>query len=131
MTEWFPWLLHIHVTTVVLTSLSFSLRWYWALTRPRRLEGRWVRTLPHVNDATLFFSGLGMALILHQYPLRTAWLTAKLSALVAYVVLGALALRHGRGHRQRLISGVAALLCLGYLVGVGLHRSAWSWAAAW
>ncbi len=129
MAEWIPWLLYLHLTTVAVTAVSFSLRWHWALTHPARLEGRWTRTLPHINDATLFFSGLGMALILHQYPLVNAWLTAKLSALVAYVVLGALALRHGRNRRQRLLAGISALLCLAYLVGVGLHRSPWSWAA--
>jgi len=56
--------------------------------------------------------------VLHLNPFTTAWLAVKLLVLVAYVVLGVLALRENRSPRQRTLAYVAALACFGFIYAV-------------
>ena len=112
----------IHISCVVLSLIGFTLRSILMLMGSPLLRRSWVRTVPHLVDSTLFFSGLWLAWNLHQYPGTTPWLTAKLSALIAYIVFGALALR-GRTRRRRYLSLVAAYACFAYMVAVALTRS--------
>jgi len=39
-----------------------------------------------VVDSLLLLAGIALALIIRQYPFRDAWLTAKLLALIAYII---------------------------------------------
>ena len=71
---------------------------------------------------TLLASALLLTVILHQYPFSDAWLTAKLIALVAYVVLGSVAIRRGRTPAIRAGALLASLLTVGYIVGTALHH---------
>ena len=116
----------IHVSCVALSLAGFTLRSGLMLAGSPLLHRRWVRTVPHLVDSTLFFSGLWMAWNLHQYPGTTPWLTAKLTALVAYVILGAIALR-GKTRRRRYLALIAAYGCFFYMVGVALSRSPLPW----
>ena len=116
----------IHISCVVLSLIGFTLRSILMLMGSPLLRRSWVRTVPHLVDSTLFFSGLWLAWNLHQYPGTTPWLTAKLSALIAYIVFGALALR-GRTRRRRYLSLVAAYACFAYMVDVALTRSPVPW----
>jgi uncharacterized membrane protein SirB2 len=76
-----------------------------------------------VNDSLLLAAGIGMAVMLRQYPLVDGWLTAKLLALLGYIGLGTIALKRGRTKRIRLLAFGGALLTLAYLVAVALTRS--------
>lgn len=95
----------------------------------RRLRHRLTRTLPHVVDTALLASGVGMVLVLQQYPFVDAWLTAKLLALVAYIVLGSMALKRGRTRALRAGAFAGAILVFAYLVGVALAHDAWPFPA--
>ncbi|WP_456373357.1 SirB2 family protein [Thiolapillus sp.] len=112
----------IHVSCVALSLLGFTLRSSLMLINSPLLYRRWVRTIPHLVDSTLFFSGLWMAWNLHQYPGTSPWLSAKLAALIAYIILGAMALR-GKTPRRRYLSLVLAYACFFYMVAVALTRS--------
>lgn len=127
--ELYPFLKHLHVTCVVLTAGGFLLRGVWMLRASPWLHHPLTRVLPHVNDTLLLAAGIGLTLLLHQYPFVDDWLTAKLLALLAYIVLGTFALRRGRTRTIRLAAFAGALLTLGYLVSVALTRSAWPPAA--
>jgi len=113
---------HLHVTCVVLSGLGFSLRGYWMLIGSARLHSRPARILPHVIDSTLLGSALTMAWLSGQYPFVQPWLTAKFFGLLAYIVLGAIALKRGRTPAIRARALVAALLAYGYIVSVALTR---------
>ena len=115
---------HLHVTCVVLSGLGFSLRGYWMLIGSARLHSRPARILPHVIDSTLLGSALTMAWLSGQYPFVQPWLTAKFFGLLAYIVLGAIALKRGRTPAIRARALVAALLAYGYIVSVALTRQA-------
>ena len=114
---------HLHVTCVVLSGLGFSLRGFWMLTGSPLLQTRLAKTVPHVVDTTLLGSALTLAYLSGQYPFVQPWLTAKVFGLLAYIVLGSLALKRGRTPRARLGFFALALLTFAYIVGVALTRN--------
>ncbi len=96
---------HIHITCVVLSGLGFCLRGWWMLTESAMRQHRLTRIWPHFIDTLLLGSALTMAWMSGQYPFVYGWLTAKLFGLLAYIVLGAMALRRGgRGKSASVIS---------------------------
>lgn len=105
-----------HLALVTASVLLFSLRFALMLSGSRALQHRSWRVLPHVVDTALLASGVWLIVLTRQYPLTTDWLTAKLLAVVAYIVLGSIALRRGRTLRVRAIAGIAALLTVGWIV---------------
>ncbi|TCO81100.1 putative membrane protein SirB2 [Plasticicumulans lactativorans] len=118
---------HIHITAVVISIALFTLRGIWMLADSPRLQDRWVRILPHVVDTVLLASAIALTLVLGQYPFAQSWLTAKLAGLLAYIVLGAIALKRGRSKATRAAAFVAALLTVTYIVGVAVHHHPASW----
>jgi len=116
----------VHVVFVALSLAGFTLRAGLMLAGSRTLDNRWVRTLPHIGDSLLFFSGLGLAWNLQQFPGTAPWLTAKVAALVLYIVFGAIALR-GKNLSRRLPALLLAYLTFAYMVSVALSRSPTPW----
>ena len=110
----------LHLATLAITLALFVLRGFWMMTHSPRLQARWVRIVPHVNDTLLLASGIGLAVLIQQYPLVHGWLTAKFFALILYIVLGTLALKRGKTRGQRIAAWAAALLVFGYMVAVAI-----------
>lgn len=119
---------HVHVATVVITFVLFVTRGIWMWVDSPRLHAKWVKILPHVNDTVLLASGIGLAVLLGQYPFANGWLTAKLLALLAYIVLGTIALKRGKTQSVRITAFFFALAVLAYLVAVALTHEALPWA---
>jgi uncharacterized membrane protein SirB2 len=117
----------IHLTAVTISFALFVVRALWMMLDSHWLQRRWVRIVPHVNDTVLLAAGILLAFFLHQIPGVSAWLTAKLVALVAYIALGIIALRRGRSKRQRIAAWLAALAVFGYIVAVALTRDPSPW----
>ncbi len=114
---------HLHLTTVAITIVLFLFRATLMLWWSKGLRWRWVRIVPHVNDTLLLLSGIGLMLQIQQYPFVQHWLTAKLLALLAYILLGTVAIKRGRSRRIRIQALIAALLSLGYLIAVARTHS--------
>lgn len=118
----------LHMGCAVATFTLFLLRGAWMLWRPQLLAQRWVRAVPHVIDTAFLASGIYLTTLIRQYPFVHGWLTAKVFGLIAYIVLGSLALKHGRTRQQRAAAFVAAVVTFLYVAGVArLHHPA-SWA---
>lgn len=113
---------HVHIACVATSGTLFLLRGIFMLAAPDMLRQRWVRTVPHIVDTALLASAIGLATLSGQYPFAQPWLTAKVLALCAYIVLGAIALKHGRSMRARVAAMVAALAVFGYIVTVAATR---------
>lgn len=113
---------HVHIACVTASGSLFLLRGIWMLAMPDMLRRRWVRTLPHLVDTGLLASAIGLATLSGQYPFAQPWLTAKVLALCAYIVLGAIALKYGRTMRVRITALAAALAVFGYIVTVAATR---------
>ena len=116
----------IHVSCVILSISGFVLRGGLMFAGSRLLNVKLVKKAPHYVDATLLFSGIWLAINLQQYPGTVPWLTAKLIALVIYVLLGSLALR-GKTTRIRYSAFMGALVVFSYMVSVALTRSIAPW----
>ncbi len=116
---------HLHIGAALLSITMFTLRGGLALTGQDWRRWKPLRWLPHVNDTVLLLAAISLAYWSGQYPIQQSWLTAKVLALLAYIGLGKLALRSVLPCRQRACWFVAALLCVGYILGVAHTRSAW------
>ena len=114
----------IHVSCAALTLISFSLRGMWMLYRPTMLKQASTRIVPHVIDATLLVSAIVLMIQTRQYPGAHTWLTAKIVAVVIYIVLGSIALKRGPTRAIRTSAWLAALATYGYIVAVALTRDA-------
>ncbi|MBU2641983.1 MAG: SirB2 family protein [Gammaproteobacteria bacterium] len=110
----------LHLGTIALTLALFILRGVWMMVESPRLQARWVRIAPHINDTLLLASGISLAVLTRQYPLVNAWLTAKFFALILYIVLGTIALKRGPTHGMRIAAWIAALLVFAYMVAVAV-----------
>lgn len=113
----------IHVAFAVLSLLGFVLRFGAMLRGAAWLSSRSARTLPHVVDTVLLASAIALAWKMDAVPGRDAWLTAKIVALLVYIVLGSIALKRGRTMTIRAVAGIAALLVFWYIVSVALGKS--------
>jgi uncharacterized membrane protein SirB2 len=114
---------HVHMTAVVLSGSLFALRGVWMTMESPLLRQRWVRIVPHIIDSLLLASAIALAITIQQYPLVHAWLTAKLFALVVYIVLGSIALKRGKTRRIRIFAFIGALLTFSYIIAVALSHN--------
>jgi uncharacterized membrane protein SirB2 len=119
----------LHLTMVAASLALFVLRGVWMLRDSPTLGARWVKVLPHVVDSLLLASALALAFTLQQYPFVQSWLTAKLLALVLYIVLGSLALKPGRPRGLRAAAFFGALVVFLYIVSVARAHDPWGFLA--
>jgi len=112
----------VHVGCAILSIAGFALRGVLMLRGSPLLAARFVRVAPHVVDSLLLASAFWLAALLGQYPFVEGWLTAKVLALVAYIVLGALALKRARSKTLRAAAFAAALATAAYIVSVAISH---------
>lgn len=114
---------HLHVTCVLLSGLGFCLRGWWMLRESPLRQHRLAKVLPHVVDTLLLGSALTLAWWSGQYPFAQGWLTAKLCGLLAYILLGSMALKRGKTRQSRAGYFGLALFAYAYIVSVALTRN--------
>ena len=114
---------HLHVTCVVLSAMGFLLRGFWMMTGSPRLKSLPARALPHIIDSTLLLSAIALAVMIRQYPFEAGWVTAKVFGLIAYILLGTVALKRGKTQGIRLGAFAAALLVYAWIVSVALTKN--------
>jgi len=113
---------HFHMTCVALSGMLFFTRGILMLRESPLLHRRWLNTGSHVIDTALLASALTMVVWSAQYPFVQTWLTAKVIALLLYIVAGGIALRRGKTKRIRTAAFAVALLLFAYIVKVALTR---------
>ncbi len=112
----------LHIATVHATLILFLLRSFWMLTDSPRLQARWIRVVPHVNDSPLLFAAIAMLVVGGWNPLAQPWLPAKIIGLLAYIGLGTMALKRGKTKAIRVKALIAALGIFGYIVAVAITK---------
>ena len=117
------WIKSIHISCVVLSFSGFFLRGIWMLSGSSMLHKKWVKTVPHVVDATLLLSALLMLYILQWSVLDYQWLQVKIGALLVYIWLGMLALKPGRPKRVRFVAWLSGLIVFLFIVSVAINKS--------
>lgn len=118
---------YAHVVAAVVTISGFLLRGYWMLTDSRTLQHPVVKITPHIVDTVFLLAGVGMVWLLHLNPLAQPWLLAKFAGLIAYILLGTIALKRGATKQIRAVALVTAVAVFAYIAGVALAKSPLSW----
>lgn len=112
----------IHIGTVYITFGLFVTRGIWMLLDSPRLQDRWVKVVPHLNDTLLLTAAIGMLVAGHLNPLTHPWLLVKITGLLLYIWLGTMALKRGRTKTLRALYFVAALAVIGYIIAVAVTK---------
>jgi uncharacterized membrane protein SirB2 len=121
---------YVHVISVVLSLTGFFLRGILMMRDSPLLGARWIRVVPHINDTVLLVAALSLAAMSGQYPFVVGWVTAKVLGVIAYIILGALALREASTRRMRIICWFASLAVFGWIASVALTRQPLGFFAA-
>jgi len=120
---------NLHALSAVVTITGFVIRGYWMATGSALLQHPITRTAPHIVDTVFLLSGIAMLAMLSLNPFSQGWLVAKFAGLIAYILLGTLAIRRGSTLQIRMIAFAGALSVFAYIVGVALSKSPLSWLA--
>jgi uncharacterized membrane protein SirB2 len=108
----------LHVAAVVASWALFFLRGVWMIADSPRLKARWARVVPHVNDTILLLAGVYLATAIGLQP----WIVAKLVALVAYILIGMVAITRGRTKAVRIAAWIAAQCVFLYILAVAVRK---------
>lgn len=114
---------YVHVATVALSLAGFFLRGILMMRESPLIGARWIKALPHINDTILLVAALSLAAMSGQYPFVEGWVTAKVLGVIAYIILGALALRDASTRKMRIACWLAAMAVFGWIVSVALSRN--------
>jgi uncharacterized membrane protein SirB2 len=117
------YLKHFHMTMAALSGSLFLLRGMWMLADSPLRQRPWTRRIPHLIDSLLLASALGLAWWSGMSPANSPWLAAKIGALIAYILLGSVALKYGRTEPVRFTAFIAALMCFGYIGATALTKN--------
>ena len=120
----------LHLIMAALSISGFAVRGYWMMTRSEYLSHRVVKIAPHVIDTVFLLSGIWLAFILSTSTFAQPWLLAKIAGLVAYIILGTIAIKRGPTMKVRIVAFIAAMLAFAYIVGAAMMKSPASWLAS-
>jgi uncharacterized membrane protein SirB2 len=114
----------IHMAFALVSIIGFVLRWGWKMNGSGLSQLRLTKTVPHVVDTLFLASGVALVFTIHQYPLTTAWLTAKIAGLLAYIVLGMFAMSAKAPRTWQITSFIAAISTYAWIYSVARTKSA-------
>ncbi|MGH8110779.1 MAG: SirB2 family protein [Rhodanobacteraceae bacterium] len=123
MAAWFLQILWIHIGCVIASGSLFFSRGCMVLAGMPAANHIALRRISVVIDSLFLAAGIALTLIIHQYPFVQAWLTVKVVLLVAYIVLGAFALRRGRTRAIRGACFAAATVVFLFIISVAYAQN--------
>ncbi len=99
-----------HMLCAILSFSGFALRGYWMLKESPKLQSKPAKVLPHIVDTLLLLSAIVLVIMSGFYPITTSWINIKIVLLIAYIVLGTIALKRGKTKQIRTVTFVLALI---------------------
>ena len=118
---------HLHMTMAYMSICLFIFRSILSVSESALLQHKLVKILPHIIDSLLLLFAVLLMLMIKQYPFADAWLTAKFIALLAYIIVGSIAIKRGKTALIRLWAGIFSVLIFTYIVGVAKAHHVGSW----
>jgi uncharacterized membrane protein SirB2 len=102
---------HTHLLSIVLSLSLFVIRFFWVMRGSEMLNKKWVKVTPHVVDTVLLTTGIGLIFVTGFVPFTPsgAWMTEKLTCVLAYIALGFVTLHYSRGKLFRTFAFFGAL----------------------
>ena len=129
MIEFYPQIKQFHIFIALLSGSLFAVRGAFALAGarwPRALPVKW---LSYAIDTSLLTAAMMLLTILPWAMFANGWLITKILLIVAYVVLGVLAMRPQRTRRDRALYHAAALLAFAAIYGIARAHHPLAWLA--
>lgn len=120
-----------HIALAVASVALFSARGVGVQVGATWPLGVAARRTSVVVDTLLLTAGALLWTLLQLRPDRDAWLGAKLVLIVAYIVLGSLALKRARSVTGKRLALVAALACIGCAAWVARAHDALAPLRGW
>lgn len=128
MIEFYPDIRFAHIVLAVATGLLFATRGLLVQAGRAALANHVaVRYLSYTIDTALLTAALMLLTMLRLSPLNTPWLALKMGLLVAYVVLGSLALKRAPTPASRRACFIAALAVYGLMIGIARSHDPRGW----
>ncbi|MEY4760746.1 MAG: hypothetical protein RLZZ200_602 [Pseudomonadota bacterium] len=127
MMSLFPYIHTVHVACVCASGALFLLRGVPLVWGGKPFDPRGLRKVCYAVDTVLLLAAIALMAVLHAWPGQQRWLTVKVLMVLAYIVLGSLALRRGRGAGFRKACFVAAVAVFLLIVGVARRHDPWGW----
>lgn len=128
MTEWialYPQLKSTHIALAVTSVGLFVLRAAGVLAGARWPLHRAARIASVCIDTLLFCAGVALWAMLSLHLGRDHWLFVKLVLIVAYIVLGSLALKRAPTRLSKAVAFVVALACIGSAATIAVRHDPW------
>ena len=113
----------LHIACAYASIALFIVRHVLNLRGVAWRKSRALRIMPHVVDSVLLAAGIALMFIINQYPFVDSWLTVKLFALIAYVVLGIMALKPSDPPTGRRGAFLAAAAVFFFILSVAKTHS--------
>ena len=119
----------MHMGMAYLSITLFIFRSILSVRESALLQHKLLKILPHVIDTFLLLFAGHLMMTIQQYPFVDGWLTAKVIALIAYVLVGTIAIKRGKTATIRLWASLAAVIIFAYIFGVAKSHNVMSWLA--
>ncbi|MEE8496170.1 MAG: SirB2 family protein [Xanthomonadales bacterium] len=115
----------VHVTFALASIIGFMLRWNWRISGSQLSQLRLTKTVPHIIDSLFLATGVALIFTINQYPLSTTWLTAKITGILVYIVLGMFAMSGKVSRPWRIMAFLAAVSSFAWILTVARLKSPW------
>ncbi|CAA0100657.1 Protein YchQ [BD1-7 clade bacterium] len=115
---------HSHMMLALVTFLFFLTRSTWAFQGSALLDKKFVKIAPHIIDTFLLLTAIGLVLVTGFYPFVYGWVTAKIFALVAYIVFGLFTIKMAKNNTQRAVFFTLAVVTFLYMGNVAVSKNA-------
>ncbi|MCW5654533.1 SirB2 family protein [Hydrogenophaga sp.] len=118
LADFYPVIKASHVGLAMLSGGLFAGRGLGVLLGAQMPRSLAMRRLSQVIDTALLTAALLLLAALQLNPFATPWLLVKLALLIAYIVLGVLALRRAPTQAGKALAFAAALTCFVMMIAV-------------
>lgn len=115
-------LLAIHILSVYLSLAGFIVRGILMMMDSPLLQSKIAKIFPHIVDTVLLVTAISLVIITHLYPTEQPWLMGKIVGLIAYIVIGTIALKRGKTKTIRIIAWLAALVIFMAILSMAMTR---------
>ncbi|QLE86443.1 MULTISPECIES: SirB2 family protein [Shewanella] len=124
MESLYPAIKHLHLTLIAISVVFFIVRFALHIRQSSMMDKKFFKVAPHVVDTFLLLSGLTLCFFIKQYPFADPWLTEKLGAVVAYIFLGAIALKANRNRLFKTFAALGAVAWIVYAAKIAMFKQA-------
>tara|TARA_R110001583_G_scaffold21088_4_gene80278 strand:+ start:12165 stop:12569 length:405 start_codon:yes stop_codon:yes gene_type:complete len=118
---------NMHIGMAYLSISLFILRSILSVSGSTLLQKKLFKIAPHIIDTLLLVFAILLMITIQQYPFVNGWLTAKLIALFAYIIVGTIAIKRGKTAVIRFWASILAIAIFVYIYGVAKAHDSLSW----